>query len=151
MSLMAADVADMDSGPERKMQMRSSKRGAWVGLMVTAALAAASQGAPPRISRVCPDVIYGPRPHKGLRVIVGENFDVEGLQVWVWDAPRSPEVHEQSVRNLGVSDEALPATPPEGAEQVRPLDVEKQVITAYLEGCMVWIRSKNGIVDGAPE
>lgn len=128
--------------------------------------------APPEIAKVHPDYQIGaPGGHlvptyQGLRIIVGDNFDEEGLEVWCWQPPRSEEIWKQAIADLGRVAIVPPATPPEGAVQLTrwdgasPLyaefntgilqpnlimDVEKQVITVLEpQGAVLWVKNRDG-------
>lgn len=142
-----------------------------VGLVLLGLLAGAA-AAPPEIAKVHPDYQIGSPggflvpPYSGLRIIVGENFDEEGLEVWCWQPPRSEEIWRQAVADLGRTEIVPPATPPEGAVQLKQwdgtsplynqcsgailqpnliLDVDKQVITVLEpQGVMLWVRNRDG-------
>ncbi len=113
-------------------------------LILFALLVGATHAAPPEIAQVYPDVLVtDQRDFPGPRVLVGEGFLSRGLKVWCWDPPREKAIFQQAVATLG-EEHPLPATPPEGATRVTPLDVDQRVITANLTGCVVWVRNTEG-------
>ncbi len=97
----------------------------------------------PAISHVHPDYLTRPAvPH----TIVGENFDAPHLELWTWAPPRDddtilgelPRLHDPAAAP------PLPATPPQDAVRIEPLDVESQVLVARLTGNVLWARTDAG-------
>ncbi|MGA2864596.1 MAG: glycosyl hydrolase family 28-related protein [Verrucomicrobiota bacterium] len=110
---------------------------AWVGLLNFDA-----RGAKPEISYVFPDFPTG-YPNASPHILTGENFDPAKTEVWTWQ-PRLSDSLRDAVEQLGKPTPELPAQPPEGAQRVGPLDVERQIIVAPLQGSVVWVKTAEG-------
>ena len=96
----------------------------------------------PEIANVYPDFVTLVNVP---RIITGEGFDVEGLQLRSWEVPSDPEAVVKAAYRLGRGPgQELPAEPPPDAATVEPLDVEPQVIAAHLPGTVLWVGGPDG-------
>jgi hypothetical protein len=98
---------------------------------------------PPEVSFLVPDFATE-NPSVTPHIITGEEFQPGKTEVWVLDGPKDSSEATNAVASLGDADPLLPTEPPQGARRVLPLDVERQVIVAALEGFAAWVRTPAG-------
>ncbi len=110
-------------------------------LLVSAGMAAAER---PQIANVHPDFPMDLQGNAAPHIITGEGFEPNATEVWTWSPKNDDETVKAAAEKLGEATAPLPAEPPKGASKIAPLDVEKQVIVAHLNGCVVWVKTKEG-------
>ena len=117
-------------------------------LVVSAVLvvfAAPLPAEPPAISNIHPDFPVAARGWRSPQILTGENLDANGLEILCWSHRGNAEEVAAAAETLGTDDQpTIPAEPPEGAQRIQPVDVERQVLVAYLRGHAVWVRSPAG-------
>jgi hypothetical protein len=123
----------------RRSYLRIVVMGLAAWIMGADAGLAPAVAAQPEISYVHPD-FPGNCPH----ILTGQDFDPKKSEVWIWEGPRS-DSGDAAELEVGANGElALPARPPETARRVQPLDMERQVIVAPLQGIAVWVKTPAG-------
>ena len=110
-----------------------------VALSVALGWTAGGRAAPSEIANVFPDY-----PGFGPHIITGEGFDPGSTEIWVWEPSTREATAREMADRLGSDWPELPAQPPEGAQRVGTLDVERQVIVAPLTGAVLWVKTADG-------
>ena len=77
-------------------------------------------------------------------IITGEAFEPGKTEIWALDTVVDTASVTNAIELLGDNDPPLPAAPPKDGKRISPLDVERQVIVAPLEGFVVWVRTPAG-------
>lgn len=137
------------SAPHNRRLFRSVPRGILIltGSVLTVMVTALAGS--PQISHVHPDfsgrhlrhVERGKDFFHHHHVVTGESLAAEGIEFWVWNPSGDPKEAILSDDFEGIQ---LPATPPEGARRVQPIDFEDQVAVVNLgHHAVVWV-GQNG-------
>ena len=101
------------------------------------------QAVGPEISYVFPD-FPTEYPAVSPHLITGEDFDPAMTEVWVWEPGKDNVGENAAIAKLAEGEPHLPDKPPAGARRITPLDIERQVIVAPLEGTLVWVKTQQG-------
>ena len=101
----------------------------------------AAMARPPEISNIHPDFLgSGDAP----KIITGEGFDPKSTRVWTWSPPSDEASIKEALTPIDKALPPLPARPPKGAHSTGPVDVESQVVVAWVKGAVMWVETAAG-------